>query len=113
SSAEFWRRALRRLFAIYLFISGIALIFPHRPRSWWLLAALHVAGIVLLLDVGPARAVSQWVRARWPRASAVLSDWYAVALVPALYTELAVLNVSVHNGGYFDAIIQQIELQVF
>ena len=113
ASAEFWRRALRRLFAIYLFVSGIALIFPHRPRSWWLLAALHVAGILLLLGVGPAGTVLQWFRARWPRAARLIGDWYALLLVPALYTELATLNVAVHNGAYFDDLIIHWEAQIF
>ncbi len=113
ASADFWRHALRRLFALYLFVSGIALIFPHRPRTWWLLAALHIVGILLLLDIGPAGAALQKVRSRWPRAASLLGDWYALLLVPALYTELAVLNLSVHNGGYFDGLILHWEEAIF
>ncbi len=112
-SAEFWHRALRRLFASYLFISGIALLFPHRPRAWPVLLALHALGILLLLGFGPARVLSTRLNAGWPRAMRVISDWYLLALVPMLYTELAVLNVAVHNGHYFDDIILRWEEQLF
>jgi membrane-associated phospholipid phosphatase len=112
-SADFWRRALRRLFALYLFISGIALLFPHRPKAWLMLLALHVFGIVLLLDIGPAPITSNWIAARWPRLARFIANWYVLALMPALYTELAVLNVAVHNGRYFDDIILRWEEQLF
>lgn len=112
-SADFWRRALRRLFALYLFVSGIALFFPHRPRAWLVLVVLHVFGILLLLEVRPAPIAASWLRARFPRATGVLGDWYVLALMPLLYTELAVLNVAVHNGRYFDDIILRWEEQLF
>lgn len=112
-SADFWRRALRRLFALYLFISGIALLFPHRPKAWLVLLVLHVFGIVLLLGTGPAPITSNWIVARWPRLARFIANWYALALMPALYTELAVLNVAVHNGRYFDDIILRWEEQLF
>lgn len=112
-SADFWRRALRRLFALYLFISGIALLFPHRPKAWLMLLALHVFGIVLLLGIGPAPITSNWIAARWPRLARFIANWYVLALMPALYTELAVLNVAVHNGRYFDDIILRWEEQLF
>ncbi|MGQ0562296.1 MAG: phosphatase PAP2 family protein [Gemmatimonadota bacterium] len=107
------RRATRRLFAVYLFISGFALAFPFRPRAWPVLAAAHVAGILLLLQAGPGRALTAWIRLRLPRAAQVAGDWYALALIPALYTELAVLNVSVFNGRYFDPIIIRWEAALF
>jgi membrane-associated phospholipid phosphatase len=111
--AEFWRRALCRLFAIYLLISGIALLFPHRPRAWFVLVVLHVMGALWLLDVGPAPITVQWLRGRWPRVTRVIGDWYVLALMPMLYTELAILNVAVHNGRYFDDIILRWEQQLF
>ncbi|HEY0303927.1 MAG TPA: phosphatase PAP2 family protein [Longimicrobiales bacterium] len=112
-SADFWRRALRRLFALYLFISGIALLFPHRPKAWLVLLVLHVLGIVLLLGIGPAAIAPNWIAARWPRLTRFIADWYLLALMPALYTELAVLNVAVHNGRYFDDVILRWEEQLF
>jgi membrane-associated phospholipid phosphatase len=112
-SAEFWRRALRRLFALYLLVSGIALLFPHRPPTWPVLVVLHVAGMVLLMDRGPAPLVQTWLSARWPRITRLLGDWYALLLVPLLYTELAVLNVAVHNGHYFDDLILRWEQALF
>ena len=112
-SAAFWRTALRRLFALYLFLSGIALLFPHRPRAWLVLLVLHVFGIVLLLGIGPAPIGPAWIAGRFPRAARWLGDWYTLLIMPLLYTELAVLNKAVHNGRYFDDTILAIEEQVF
>lgn len=103
------RAATRRLFALYLLISGIALAFPHRPDSWPLLALLHLAAITLLLYPQALRGFT----ARFPRAARVLADWYLLALIPALYTELATLNVAVFNGRYFDSLIIGAEQRVF
>lgn len=99
------RLAIRRLFAAYLIVSGAALAFPHRPAAWPLLAMLHVFGVIVLLQIGPYPTLLNWLRARWPRAVHITGDWYALALIPALYTELAILNVSVFNGHYFDSMI--------
>lgn len=112
-SADFWRRALRRLFALYLIISGLALLFPHRPRAWLVVLVLHVFGIVLLLGIGPAPIAPNWFAGRWPRLGKFIGDWYVLGLMPALYTELALLNVSVHNGRYFDDIVLRWEEQLF
>jgi membrane-associated phospholipid phosphatase len=112
-SADFWRRALRRLFALYLFVAAIALFFPHRPKAWLVLLVLHAFGMVLLLGIGPAPITSNWLLARWPRVMRVLGDWYALILVPLLYTELAILNVAVHNRHYFDDIILAWEQRLF
>ncbi|MGQ0814797.1 MAG: phosphatase PAP2 family protein [Gemmatimonadota bacterium] len=107
------RRATRRLFAAYLFVSGLALAFPHRPAAWLPLALLHVLGIFVLMQVGPFRRIHTWSETRWPRASRIIGDWYALALIPALYTELAILNVSVFDGHYFDALIIGWEERLF
>ncbi|HEY0810937.1 MAG TPA: phosphatase PAP2 family protein [Longimicrobiales bacterium] len=112
-TADFWRRALRRVFAIYLLISGIALLFPHRPPAWPVVLVLHVMGALVLFEVGPAPIAIHWLAARWPRVTRVIGDWYVLALVPMLYTELAMLNVAVHNGRYFDDIILRVEQQIF
>ena len=107
------RRALRRLFAVYLFLSGIALVFPHRPDGWLLLAAAHVLGILLLLQVGQFRNLLARLSQRAPRSSAFIADWYGLILIPALYSELAVLNQSVFDGKYFDSIILGWEQALF
>jgi membrane-associated phospholipid phosphatase len=112
-SAEFWRKALRRLFAGYLFVSGVALLFPHRPPAWLPLLMLHIAGIVLLLGIGPAPIATNYIATRWPRAARFIGDWYTLFIMPLLYTELAPLNVAVHNGRYFDDIILSWEEQLF
>jgi membrane-associated phospholipid phosphatase len=112
-SADFWRVALRRLFAAYLFLSGVALAFPHRPRAWPLLVVLHVSGIIMLLGIAPAPTTLRWMADRFPRFVRLVSDWYTLLIMPMLYTELAALNVSVHNGRYFDDIILRWEQQLF
>lgn len=99
------RHAIRRLFAAYLFISGIALAFPYRPAAWLPLAILHLAGIITLLQIGPYPILLAWLTGRWPRVMRVMGDWYGLALIPALYAELAVLNVAVFNGRYFDSLV--------
>ena len=99
----YWRRATRHLFAVYLLVSGAALLFAHRPAVWPVLLVAHVgtAALLLLGDRFPIQI---------PR---LIKDWYLLALVPLLYTELAVLNVAVHNGRYFDDTIIKWEDQIF
>ena len=101
--ANYWRRATRHLFAVYLLVSGAALLFPHRSAVWPVLLVAHVgtAALLLLGDRFPVR-IPDFVK-----------DWYLLALVPLLYTELAVLNVAVHNGHYFDNTIIQWEETIF
>ena len=112
-SENVWSRAMRRLFALYLLVAGIALIFPHRPSYWPLLLLTHAVGIALLLKPERFAFVYRGATARWPRASRIIADWYVLALVPLLYTELAVLNVAVHAGRYFDDIILRWEQSIF
>jgi membrane-associated phospholipid phosphatase len=107
------RHAIRRLFATYLFISGIALAFPHRPDTWLPLAILHLFGIIILLQIGPYPLLLGWLTRQWPWGVRVLGDWYGLALIPALYTELAVLNVAVFNGRYFDSLLLTWEQALF
>jgi membrane-associated phospholipid phosphatase len=99
------RAAIRKLFAAYLFVSGFALAFPHRPPLWPILLAIHIAGILILLQVGISRGRLAQISARLPRATRLVGDWYALALVPLLYTELAILNAAIFDGHYFDSII--------
>ena len=99
----YWRRATRHLFAVYLLVSGAALCFPHRPAAWPVLLIAHLGGAALLFG-------ADRVNLRIPD---LIKDWYLLALVPLLYTELALLNVAVHNGRYFDEIILRWEEQIF
>lgn len=107
------RRAIRILFAFWLFISGIALAFPYRPATWPIIAGLHVIGILALLQVGTSAAVIEGLRTRFPRTTRITGDWYAILLIPVLYSELAVLNVAVWNGHFFDAYILVWEERLF
>jgi len=107
------RLALRRLFAIYLALSGTALFFPGRPPAWGGMAILHLVGVALLLPSAPVRRAYRALAHRWPRTSAVPADWYALAIMPFLYSELAALNASVHGGRYFDDWVQAWEMWLF
>jgi membrane-associated phospholipid phosphatase len=96
---------LHRLFALYMTVAAVPLLFPYRPGSWPLLLLVH--GLVLLLG-WPAPPVARAVAATAPRVQGLirdLADWAPLLLVPLLYTELAVLNTSVHGGRFFDGII--------
>jgi len=102
-------RPVDRLLGIYALASGAALLFPHRPAAWPVLALLHLG--VAAFALGPcifARGTRAFHR-RYP----VLADWLPLLLVPALYLELAVLNRAVHGGHYFDAIVQAWEQRIF
>lgn len=102
-------RATRRLFAAYVLVSGLALAFPHRPASWQLLALLHTLAIILLLQP----RILDPIATRMPRLASVIGDWYPLVIIPVLYTELAVLNIAVFNGRYFDSIILGWEQHLF
>lgn len=108
-----WGLPLDRLFAVYMSIAAAALLFPDRPAVWPLLLALHAAVVVLGWPLPPvARAWDRLPagRAAWIRAAA---DWLPLLMIPLLYGELAVLNVAVHAGGYFDAMVIEWEQALF
>lgn len=107
------RTAIRRLLALYLLIAGAALLFPHRPPAWPVFVLLHAIAMGVLLQPGP---VARWLDSAaqsWPRASGIIGDWYAILLIPVLYTELAVLNQAVFGGYYFDELIIAWEAVLF
>lgn len=106
-------RSIDRLFGLYALASGTALLFPHRPDAWPLLLMLHLALAAVTLRVGPIAAPLDAIGRRWPRAARVLSDWYPLLLIPALYGELAVLNRAVYASGYFDPLILAAEQAIF
>ncbi len=108
------RRAMDRLFGLYLLAAGVALAFPWRPGDWPLLALLHLLGAAWALAPGVGRA--RWLESSGRRAAAVarfVHDWYPLAIMPLLYAELATLNVAVWHGRYFDGVIQGVEQAVF
>jgi membrane-associated phospholipid phosphatase len=104
---------LDRLFALYMSAAAVALAFANRPSTWPLLLAVHVAAILL---AWPLPAVQRAVAAMSPsirRIVRTIFDWAPLLLVPLLYTELAVLNTSVHGGTYFDDTIIAWEQAIF
>lgn len=101
------RLAIRRLFAIYLIVSAIALLFPHRPASWPVLLLLHAVIAMLLLKRDSFKRFAQ------SKPGRIIGDWYLLILIPLLYTELAPLNFSIFNGHYFDSIIIGWEKRIF
>lgn len=100
---------LDRLFAAYLAASGTALLFPARPTYWLWLALLHVGGVLLLLAVPPFDRMRAAAHDAAPRLTTAAHDWYALLVMPALYTELTVLNRAVWSGQYFDQAILRLE----
>lgn len=102
-----------RLFAGYLALSGIALAFAPRSAGALAVAALHVSGILLLTGTPPFGRLRTAITHALPRVARLMHDWYALLLMPALYTELAYLNHALWGGRYFDTAIQQLEQAFF
>jgi membrane-associated phospholipid phosphatase len=102
-----------RLMGVYALVAGTALLFPHRPDAWPLLAAAHL--FVALAGFGARPIAAGWnaFGRRWPRTATFIGDWYALAMIPWLYLELAILNRAVFDGRYFDEAILRVEAQVF
>ena len=113
AAAPIQRIATNRLFAGYLLIAAPALFFPGHPRAWPLLFAAHVLAAAALLGLGPFRDAGARLRSRAPRTFDFIADWYLLLLIPALYTELATLNLSVWQGRYFDELILRGEAVLF
>jgi membrane-associated phospholipid phosphatase len=107
------RKPTNRLFAAYLLVAAPALLFPHRPPNWIWLLATHLVAAAALVGLGPFRTIGNSLRSRWPRTYDFIADWYLLILIPALYTELATLNLAVWNGHYFDPLILGWENAIF
>ncbi len=102
-----------RLFAFYAGLSAIPLLFPSRPDGWILLLSLHVAVVGVGFAAPPAVAVWNRLATKWPRVAQLVGDWYPLALIPALYAELALLNHAAHGGRYFDSAVIGLEQAIF
>lgn len=107
------RRPIDVATGAYLLLAGAALFFPHRPASWPLLAAAHLLGAALLLGIPPFDRLRAAAGGKFPRAARLLGDWYPLLVMPALYSELAALNVAVHGGTYFDTLVIGWEQAIF
>jgi membrane-associated phospholipid phosphatase len=102
-----------RLLAVYALVAALPLAFPHRPDTWPLLAAAHLAAMLIGFGARPAvRLWNRWATSA-PRVAPLLHDLYPLVLVPFLYAELEPLNRAVWNGRYFDALIQNWEQSIF
>ena len=104
---------LDRLFAIYLALAAAALLFPLRGAEWPLLLALHAVAVAVLLGPPPVTAAFNAMPDGARRRIRSALDWLPLLAVPALYTELAVLNRAVHGGTYFDDVIIAWERAIF
>jgi membrane-associated phospholipid phosphatase len=96
-------RPVDLILAAYLIIVSIvaALRLPVNPGGWWLLLAHALFGVLLFLITRPGLGpVGKTIR-----------EIYPLLLLPALYSELDVLNSG--SGAINDAIVQQWELYLF
>lgn len=106
-------RPLDRVFAAYALVGILALLFPHHTRAWPALVTIHLLAAAAAMYLPPVRKVLLVFGRTWPRLGGLVHDWYALALIPVLYTEVALLNQAVWNGHYFDSVIQHVEIAVF
>jgi membrane-associated phospholipid phosphatase len=104
---------LDRLFALYLAVAALALLFPFRPPAWPWLLAMHVLAFAALWPLAPLERVLQRAAPRLRAAVRNIADWAPLLLIPVLYTELAILNRAVHGGSYFDDLIIRWEQLLF
>jgi membrane-associated phospholipid phosphatase len=110
---RFVPRPIDRLLGVYALVSGGALLFPHRPGFWPILAILHIVTAVAAFRSAFLSPLLGRLTAKAPRAMRFGADWYPLLLVPALYKELQPLNLSIYAGHYFDAQILAIEHFLF
>ncbi len=104
---------LHRLWASYALIASLAVLFPNRASFWPVTLLIHTMIFALYWPVPPFRQGWYIIAAMWPRTMRVIFDWLPLLLVPALYEELAPLNLMVHAGRYFDSMILAVEHAVF
>lgn len=104
---------LDRLLAAYLALAGVALAFPGRPATWPLIVLLHGAAVLIAWPPPSLLRAAGRLPARHASLLRSVLDWAPLLLVPVLYTELAVLNVAVHEGRYFDDLVIAWEQAIF
>ena len=104
-------RATDVTLSVYTVLAGAALLFPHRPPIWPLVAAGHAAVFGLAMLTARIRPTLEGATARrWLR---VLADWYPIVIIPVLYSALDVLNSAVWDGRFFDPLILEVEEWLF
>jgi membrane-associated phospholipid phosphatase len=96
-------RAVDRILAAYLIVVSVvaAARLPGNPGGWWLLLAHALFAVLLFLVTRPGLGP----------AGKTLREIYPLLLLPALYSELDVLNSG--SGPLYDALVQRWELLVF
>ena len=96
-------RPVDLILAAYLIIVSVvaAIRLPVNPGGWWLLLAHALFAVLLFLITRPALGpVGKTIR-----------EIYPLLLLPALYSELDVLNSA--SGPLYDAVVQRWELFLF
>ena len=96
-------RAVDLILAAYLVIVSIVAVMrlPVNPGGWWLLLAHALFAVLLILISQPGLGpVGKTIR-----------EIYPLLLLPALYTELDILNAA--SGPLYDAVVQRWELFLF
>jgi membrane-associated phospholipid phosphatase len=112
-AARFVPRPVDRLLGVYALVSGAALLFPHRPGFWPVLAVIHLITALAAFRSRLLQPLFDGLTAMAPRLARFIADWYPLLLVPALYKELQPLNFSIYAGHYFDAHIRAVEHILF
>ncbi|MBW3553753.1 MAG: phosphatase PAP2 family protein [Gemmatimonadetes bacterium] len=104
-------RGIDATMAAYTVVAAAALLFPHRPAIWPVVAAGHMALFCLALLIATVRPTLEGPAARrWLR---VVADWYPLLIIPLLYSALDVLNTAVWDGRFFDPLILRGEEWLF
>lgn len=104
-------RGIDATMAAYTVVAAAALLFPHRPAGWPVVAAGHVALFFLALFIATVRPTLEGPPPRrWLR---VVADWYPLLIIPLLYSALDVLNTAVWDGRFFDPLILRAEEWLF
>lgn len=106
-------RAADKLVAAYAAVSAFALLGPHRPSYWPLLLLAHAFVAAAGFGLIPLGGFWRRIHAAAPRAADFLRAAYPLLLIPFLYSELAILNVAVWGGHYFDDSIIALEQALF
>jgi membrane-associated phospholipid phosphatase len=96
-------RAVDLILAAYLIVVSVvaAARLPGNPGGWWLLLAHALFAVLLFLITRPGLGP----------VGKTLREIYPLLLLPALYSELDVLNSG--SGPLYDALVQRWELLVF